>query len=93
MGELHHDLAQRQRTAEHNAPCLQGCGPISRSTTRWGRGSPPGASTGPDRTVGDGRGKYVVYQHGRIYWARQPGAHRVSGGIETAYLGLGGPKG
>ena len=47
-------------TAEHGAPCLQGCGPILNKYDALGaNGSYLGASTGPERSVGDGRGRYA----------------------------------
>ncbi len=69
-------------TAEHNAPCLQGCGAILKRYNAIGaNGSVLGASLGPERAVGDGRGRYVAYEHGWIYWTSATGAQVVRGGI------------
>ncbi|GAA4348476.1 LGFP repeat-containing protein [Angustibacter luteus] len=81
-------------TAEHNAPCLQGCSPISRKYDALGSlGSPLGASTGPDRAVGDGIGKYVNYQHGAISWRPENGAHAVFGYAYTVWVAQGRERG
>ena len=81
-------------TAEHNAPCLQGCGPILKKYNALGaNGSYLGASTGPERSVGDDRGRFVTYQHGAIYWTKGTGAHAVHGAALTAWREVGGPRG
>jgi uncharacterized protein with LGFP repeats len=81
-------------TAEHNAPCLQGCGPILRKyDALGGNGSQLGASTGPERSVGDGRGRFVPYQHGAIYWTKGTGAHAVHGAALAAWREVGGARG
>lgn len=81
-------------TAEHNAPCLQGCGPILKKYDAIGSlGSAVGASVGPERSVGDGRGRYVVYQRGRIYWTSTTGAHVVDRVSLVVWLAAGGPRG
>ena len=82
------------RTAEHNAPCLQGCGPILRAYDAMGaQGSPLGASRGPERAVGDGRGRYVSYDHGSIHWTKSTGARAVYGASYAAWQRAGGPRG
>jgi uncharacterized protein with LGFP repeats len=81
-------------TAEHNAPCLQGCGPILRAYDAMGaQGSPLGSSRGPERAVGDGRGRYVRYDHGSIHWTKATGARAVFGASYTAWQRAGGPRG
>jgi uncharacterized protein with LGFP repeats len=81
-------------TAEHNAPCLQGCGPILTKYNAYGaNGSPIGGSIGPERAVGDGRGRYVDYQRGAIYWSSSTDAHVVRGSAITLFRSLGGPRG
>ena len=56
-------------------------------------GSVLGASRGPERLVGDGRGRYVDYEHGSIYWSSGTGAHAVVGAARSAWLAAGGPRG
>jgi hypothetical protein len=81
-------------TAEHNAPCLQGCGPILRRYNALGaQGSALGSSRGPERAVGDGRGRYVRYDHGSIHWTEATGARDVHGASFTAWERAGGPRG
>jgi uncharacterized protein with LGFP repeats len=81
-------------TAEHGAPCLQGPGPILDKFDAMGsNGSVLGASRGPERVVGDGRGRYVDYEHGSIYWTSVTGAHAVVGVARTVWLKAGGPRG
>jgi len=80
-------------TAEHNAPCLQGCGPILTAYDSLGaNGSRLGASTSTDRSVGDGRGTYVTYQQGAIYWTSSTGAYSVYGASQAEWNTLGGPR-
>lgn len=82
------------RTSEHNAPCLQGCGPILRAYLDLGaETSFLGASLGPEAAVGDGRGRLVRYQGGTIYWTKATGARAVSAAALTAYAGSGGTGG
>ena len=82
------------RTAEHSAPCEQGCGPIlTRYDALGANGSWLGGSTGPERAVGDGVGRYVNYQHGSIYWTKAHGARAVSGAALAKWRERGGPTG
>ncbi len=82
------------RTTEHKAPCLQGCGPILTKYTAMGaQRSYLDASVGPERAVGDRRGRHVRYQGGAIYWSKKTGAKALNAGAVTAYLGSGGPRG
>lgn len=81
-------------TSEHNAPCLQGCGPILTQYDRLGaNGSFLGVSTSTDRSVGDGRGTYVNYQRGAIYWTSTTGAFSVFGASQDAWDAAGGARG
>jgi uncharacterized protein with LGFP repeats len=81
-------------TAEHGAPCLQGPGSILDKFDAMGsNGSVLGASIGPERLVGDGRGRYVNYEHGSIYWSASTAAHAVVGVARIVWLKAGGPRG
>jgi hypothetical protein len=81
-------------TAEHGAPCLQGPGRIlDRYDALGSNGSSLGASKGPERHVGDGRGRYVDYEHGSIYWTVSTGAHAVVGVARSVWMDVGGPRG
>ncbi|MGN6301848.1 MAG: LGFP repeat-containing protein [Angustibacter sp.] len=81
-------------TAEHSAPCLPRWSPVAvRYNALGGEGSSLGVSIGPEHLVGDGRGRYVNYQHGSIYWSSASGGHRVAGGIRARFLQLSGPRG
>ena len=81
-------------TAEHSAPCLQGCGAIlTRYDALGANGSYLGASLGPERSVGDGRGRYVDYRGGSIYWTRTTGARAISGAARSTWRRAGGPRG
>jgi uncharacterized protein with LGFP repeats len=60
-------------------------------TQMGGQGSYLKGSTGPIKAVSDGRGKYVNYQGGRIWWSAATGASAMSSGLLTAYAKVGGP--
>jgi uncharacterized protein with LGFP repeats len=76
-------------TAQHNAPCLQGCSPLlTKYNALNANGSVLGASTGPDRNVGDNRGRYVNYQHGTISWSSSTGARAVYGDAYVKWAAL-----
>ncbi|QGN58634.1 hypothetical protein [Nostocoides sp. HKS02] len=63
------------RTSEHSAPCLPVWNAIERKYDAMGaQGSYLRASITPSRSVGDGRGVYVRYQGGGIYWTSTTGA-------------------
>ena len=63
------------RTSEHSAPSIPVWGAIQRKYDAAGaQGSFLKASTGPARQVGDGRGIYVRYQGGGIYYTPTTGA-------------------
>ena len=81
-------------TAEHSAPCLQGCGAIlTRYDALGANGSYLGPSLGPERSVGDGHGRYVDYRGGSIYWTRTTGARAISGAARSTWRRAGGPRG
>jgi hypothetical protein len=62
-------------TAEHSSPYLPAWGPMERLYVAMGaQRSYLRASAGPIRYVGDGRGRYVTYQGGRIWWTSATGA-------------------
>lgn len=62
-------------TAEHSAPTLPQWGPMEALYTKMGaQGSYLKASTGPIRQASDGRGRWVAYQGGRIWWTSATGA-------------------
>lgn len=78
------------QTSEHSAPCVQGCGPILHKYDSLGsNGSTLGASVGPERSVGDGRGRYVAYLHGSIYWTQSTGAYAITGVSLSTWRSLG----
>ncbi|HYN28316.1 MAG TPA: hypothetical protein VES95_00390 [Dermatophilaceae bacterium] len=78
-------------TAEHSAPCLPAWGAISSRYRSLGeQGSYLRASTGPERSVGDGRGRYVTYQGGSIYWTSGTGAVSMTSFVTSTWRGAGG---
>ena len=82
------------RTAEHSAPCLPGWGAISQKERDMGaQGSYLKASTTPGVLVGDGRGTYVVYQGGSIYYTKTTGAHGVPNSVKSVWASVDGPRG
>lgn len=82
------------RTSEHSAPCLQGCGAIlTRYNALGANGSYLGASTGPERSVGDNKGRYVTYQRGSIYWTSSTGARAVDAAVQAKWAAHGGARG
>ena len=85
---------QDNRTSEHSAPSLPQWGPIAAKYTALGDlGSFLKASTGPERAVGDGRGRYVTYQGGIIYWTSKTGAKAMSSFVRSQYGLVGGGPG
>ncbi|WP_270888677.1 LGFP repeat-containing protein [Pedococcus sp. 5OH_020] len=82
------------RTSEHSAPCLPKWEPITRKYHAMGeQGSYLKASRGPVRAIGDGRGRYVAYQGGVIYYTSTYGAVPVTEWMRTIYAANGGPTG
>ena len=85
---------QDNRTSEHSAPCLPSWSALEQKYKAMGaQGSFLRASTSPRTSVGDGRGQYVVYQDGSIYWTSKTGARSVPNGVKTVWAGVGGPRG
>jgi hypothetical protein len=81
-------------TAEHSAPCLPRWSPImAKYDAMNSLGSALGTSVGPERAVGDGRGRYVDFQHGTISWSSTTRAHAVTGYPFTRYRALGRERG
>jgi uncharacterized protein with LGFP repeats len=82
------------RTAEHSSPRLPQWGPQEQKYRDMGaQGSFLKASASPVASVGDGRGSYVVYQGGSIYYTSQTGAHAVPNGVKALWASVGGPTG
>jgi hypothetical protein len=85
---------QDNRTSEHSAPSLPQWGPIAAKYTALGDlGSFLKASTGPERAIGDGRGRYVTYQGGIIYWTSKTGAKALTSFVRSEYGKVGGGPG
>ena len=81
-------------TSEHSAPCEQGCSAILLKYNALGaNGSSLRASVGPERPIGDGRGRFVNYQNGSILWTASTGANSVFGASYAKYLEQGGVLG
>jgi len=82
------------RTAEHSAPCLPLWSQIEEKYVAMGaQASYLRASTGPLRSMGDGKGSYVRYQGGCIYYTSAHGAVAVSSFVYDRYADVGGPFG
>jgi len=79
--------ATDNRTVNHGAPCVPDCStpppsPIAQKYAALGGSSGfLGAVVQAEQAVADGRGRYAVYQYGRIYWTSTTGAHEVHGAI------------
>jgi hypothetical protein len=52
-----------------------------------------GFPTRADTAVGDGRGRFASFEHGRISWSPTTGAHALTGPILERYLQLGAETG
>lgn len=50
-----------------------------------------GYPTSDELDVGDGKGKFNLFDRGAIYWSPATGAHEVHGAIRRKYLEVGGP--
>ncbi|HET8766029.1 MAG TPA: hypothetical protein VFM86_01770, partial [Pedococcus sp.] len=82
------------RTAEHSSPLLPQWGVIEQKYRNLGaQGSFLRASTGPIRSVGDGRGSYVQYQGGKIVTNSTNGTRAVPYWIDAKWQAMGGPRG
>ena len=78
-------------TAEHSSPYLPQWGPAEKLyTAMGGHRSFLKASTGPIRTAADGRGRYVTYQGGRIWWTSTTPAVAMTTFADTVYAQHGG---
>ncbi|MFC8502114.1 hypothetical protein ACFUC1_07130 [Pedococcus sp. NPDC057267] len=68
------------RTSEQSSPLLPQWGGIAAKYKAMGeQKSFLKASTGPEKAIGDGRGRYVAYQGGWIVWATGTGARAMNG--------------
>jgi hypothetical protein len=82
------------RTSEHSAPCLPQWGAIQRKYDAMGaQKSWLGASIGPERGIGDGKGRFVTYQHGWIVWSHGTGARNMHPWAHTPWVAEGAYKG
>jgi uncharacterized protein with LGFP repeats len=85
---------QDNRTSEHSAPCIPIWSAIVRKYDAMGaQASWLKASLGPQRAVGDGRGQYVRYQGGGIYWTEATGAHATTNTVIRGWETVGGCRG
>jgi hypothetical protein len=82
------------RTSEHSAPSLPVWSAItSKYHTMGEQRSFLKASTGPQRAVGDGRGQYVTFQGGRIWWSSRTGGRSMTAFVDSVFMANGGPQG
>ncbi|MFQ6171994.1 LGFP repeat-containing protein [Oryzobacter sp. R7] len=78
-------------TAEHSSPYLPQWGPIEKQYKAMGaQRSYLRASTGPIRSAADGRGRYVDYQGGRIWWTSTTPAVAMTSAVSAFYAANGG---
>jgi uncharacterized protein with LGFP repeats len=85
---------QDDRTSEHSAPCLPSWGPEEQKYKAMGaQRSFLKGSRGPVGYVGDGKGRYVLYQGGVIYYTATYGAVAMTEFVRTQYALYGGPRG
>ncbi len=84
-------------TVDHGAPCLPTCDEPTPIDTKYAE---LGGSTGllgpvvqAEQAVADGRGRYAIYQNGRIYWTSTTGAHEIHGSILDAFVRVSGVYG
>ncbi len=73
------------RTADHGAACLTQQQPETAIAKKYralgGAGGILGRETQSERNTPDGKGKYAIYQNGRIYWSSASGAWEIHGSI------------
>ncbi|KRF28810.1 LGFP repeat-containing protein [Phycicoccus sp. Soil802] len=82
------------RTSEHSAPSLPRWEAITQKYHAMGeQASYLKASKGPVSYVGDGIGRYVLFQGGVIYYTSKYGAVAVTEFIRKIYSTHGGPRG
>jgi uncharacterized protein with LGFP repeats len=85
---------QDDRTAEHSSPSLPRWGVIEQKYRDLGaQASFLKASTGPIRSVGDGKGSYVSYQGGVIVTSAATGTWAVYSWINSRWQATGGARG
>jgi uncharacterized protein with LGFP repeats len=85
---------QDNRTSEHSSPALPVWGVIEQKYRDMGaQGSFLKASTGPVRSVGDGKGSYVQYQGGKIVTNPTNGTRAVAWWVDEKWQAMGGPRG
>lgn len=78
-------------TAEHSSPYLPAWGPMEQLyVAMGGQRSYLKSSVGPIRHVGDGRGRYVTYQGGRIWSTSTTPAVALSAIVDSAFHANGG---
>ena len=78
-------------TAEHSSSYLPRWGPMEQLyTAMGGHRSYLKASTGPIRTIADGRGRYVLYQGGRIWSTSTTPAVAMTTFVDSQYNAHGG---
>jgi hypothetical protein len=79
-------------TAEHSSAYLPQWGPMERLyTAMGGHRSFLKASVGPIGKSKDGRGQWVTYQGGRIWYTSRTGAVAMTAHADGIYLAAGGP--
>jgi uncharacterized protein with LGFP repeats len=82
------------RTSEHSTPYLPVWSAITAKYHAMGeQGSWLKASTGPQHAVGDGRGQYVSFQGGRIWWSSKTGGRALTSFVDSVFMANGGPRG
>ncbi|MEO5745961.1 MAG: hypothetical protein ABIQ53_15415 [Terracoccus sp.] len=82
------------RTSEHSAPSIPQWGAIQRKYDSLGaQGSSLKASVGPERAIGDGKGRFVTYQGGFIVWSSASGARAMNSWTHSSWVAEGAYKG
>lgn len=82
------------RTSEHSAASLPVWSSLTAKYKAMGdMASFLRGSASPQTAVGDGRGQYIVFQGGSIYWTSATGARSVTNTIKGVWSGVGGPQG
>jgi uncharacterized protein with LGFP repeats len=73
------------KTRDHGAACLTQQPPETAIQKKYralgGAGGILGRETQSERATPDGKGKYTIYQNGRIYWSSATGAWEIHGSI------------
>ncbi|MDU0313718.1 hypothetical protein RKE38_08460 [Phycicoccus sp. M110.8] len=82
------------RTAEHSSPLLPQWGGIAAKYKALGeQGSFLRASTGPEKAIGDGKGRFVAYQGGWIVWSSATGARAMNNWTHSSWVAEGAFRG